>query len=186
MRSWKTINTKDVFRTKKIVLTRELITDGSDERYSTYITQITPGVSIIPYTPKDRSFVLVKQFRNSIKNEIWQFPAGHMNEGESALECAKRELHEETKCSAEKIINLGNFYPDSELIATKGNFFLALNPIEDLKKSNFEAEEVLCKKFREEEVIKAISNGEIRDGWTLSAFCLFIIWDTDKFHNEQA
>jgi 8-oxo-dGTP pyrophosphatase MutT (NUDIX family) len=50
---------------------------------------------ILYYNDKEASeqkYLLVKGRQTG----IWSFPKGHSNRGESSLECAKREIHEET------------------------------------------------------------------------------------------
>jgi len=55
-----------------------------------------PGaVAIIPLLDDGR-LVLVRQYRYPIGRAIVEFPAGKLDEGESTLECARRELREET------------------------------------------------------------------------------------------
>jgi ADP-ribose pyrophosphatase len=55
-----------------------------------------PGaVAVIPLLDDGR-LVLVRQFRYPIGRTIVEFPAGKLDAGESTLECARRELREET------------------------------------------------------------------------------------------
>jgi len=59
-----------------------------------------PGaVAVIPLLDDGR-VVLVRQFRYPIGKTIVEFPAGKLDAGESTLECARRELHEETGYAA--------------------------------------------------------------------------------------
>ena len=55
-----------------------------------------PGaVAVIPLLDDGR-MVLVRQYRYPIAKTIVEFPAGKLDAGESTLECARRELLEET------------------------------------------------------------------------------------------
>jgi ADP-ribose pyrophosphatase len=55
-----------------------------------------PGaVAIVPLLDDGR-VVLVRQFRYPIGKTIVEFPAGKLDAGESILDCARRELREET------------------------------------------------------------------------------------------
>jgi len=53
------------------------------------------GVSIIAHD-KGGYYAIVKQFRNTINKWIYEFPAGKLDDGESIIRAAKRELREET------------------------------------------------------------------------------------------
>lgn len=68
------------------VSTRELIEHSS-------------AVAILPVLDDGR-LVLVKQYRNSIKQTLLEFPAGCVEANESIEQAAKRELQEETGYSA--------------------------------------------------------------------------------------
>ena len=61
-----------------------------------------PAVAIIPVLDDGR-MVLVKQYRNSIKQALLEFPAGGVEAHESFVQAAKRELQEETGYSASKL-----------------------------------------------------------------------------------
>ncbi|MBG6081519.1 NUDIX domain-containing protein [Rubrivivax gelatinosus] len=55
-----------------------------------------PGaVAVVPLLDDGR-IVLVRQYRYPIARTIVEFPAGKRDPGESTLDCARRELHEET------------------------------------------------------------------------------------------
>lgn len=66
-----------------------------------------PGAaSVIPLLP-DGQIILVRQFRYPIGQVTLEVPAGKLDKpGEDPLECAKRELSEETGYTAEKIWKL--------------------------------------------------------------------------------
>lgn len=55
----------------------------------------------------DRKIILVRQFRPAVDREILEFPAGYINNKESIIEAAKRELYEETGfvCDSMEYIN---------------------------------------------------------------------------------
>jgi ADP-ribose pyrophosphatase len=70
-----------------------VLPDGS-EATREYIAH--PGaVAVIPLLDDGR-MVMVRQYRYPIAKTIIEFPAGKLDAGESTLECARRELLEET------------------------------------------------------------------------------------------
>ena len=67
-----------------------------------------PGASaIIPFvgdpSERDPAILLIKQYRYAAKGFLYEIPAGRLNPGEDPLNCAQRELKEETGCSARNI-----------------------------------------------------------------------------------
>ncbi len=56
----------------------------------------TDAVVMIVNDPSDEHVVLLREFRLELGRTIYGFPAGLIDEGETAAECAVRELKEET------------------------------------------------------------------------------------------
>jgi ADP-ribose pyrophosphatase len=65
---------------------------------------------IIPFIGRDKILIL-RQYRPVIDSYLYELPAGTLDKGESALDCARREIVEETGYSAGKLIRLGEIYP---------------------------------------------------------------------------
>lgn len=59
-----------------------------------------PGAVVILPVFDDGSVLLERQFRYPLDRVFIEFPAGKIDPGEDTLECAKRELHEETGYTA--------------------------------------------------------------------------------------
>ena len=68
------------------------------------------AVAILAIT-KENKVVLVKQFRKAIEQEIYELPAGKIEIGETPLDCASRELKEETGYSANSMKQIHKYYP---------------------------------------------------------------------------
>ena len=58
------------------------------------IVRHPPSVVLIPVEPDGR-VVVIRQFRPALGREIWEFPAGSVNAGESLDDAARRECEEE-------------------------------------------------------------------------------------------
>jgi len=69
-----------------------------------------PGaVAIVPVLPDGR-IVLVRQYRYAAGKPLLEIPAGTLEEGEDPLECARRELREETGYEASELMALLRCY----------------------------------------------------------------------------
>lgn len=70
-----------------------------------------PGaVCLIPILP-DGKICLIRQFRYGPGEEFIEIPAGKLDAGEAPLDCAYRELEEETGYRTKKLTFLTNIYP---------------------------------------------------------------------------
>lgn len=62
-----------------------------------------PGASAVVALTESGKIVLVRQYRTALDRVTVEIPAGKLDPGEDPLECAKRELREETGFSAKRI-----------------------------------------------------------------------------------
>jgi 8-oxo-dGTP pyrophosphatase MutT (NUDIX family) len=61
-----------------------------------YVLEYPPWVNVLALT-ESREAVLIRQYRHGVKRTILEFPGGGVDDADdSALECARRELVEET------------------------------------------------------------------------------------------
>jgi ADP-ribose pyrophosphatase len=66
-----------------------------------YVRESNGFVIVVALTP-ERDVVLVRQYRYGVDDVIVELPAGSIDEGEDPLDCAKRELAEETGYTAQR------------------------------------------------------------------------------------
>lgn len=68
------------------------------------------GVTVLPMD--ENGYVsCVRQYRYPIGEHILEVPAGKLETGENPLDCAVRELSEETGITADEFVDLGKIYP---------------------------------------------------------------------------
>jgi ADP-ribose pyrophosphatase len=84
------------------------------------IVRHRPSVVLIPFEDDGR-VVLVRQYRAPIDRMTWEFPAGGLDQGESAEAAALRECEEEIARVPARVERLGAWYPvpgycDEEMI----------------------------------------------------------------------
>ena len=83
---------------------------------------------IVPYFDNGDT-VLVRQWRHAWDESSWEVPAGTFNGDEAPLDCAKRELAEETGLVASTYTSLG-VVRGAALLTGRAHMFLAESIIE--------------------------------------------------------
>lgn len=79
---------------------------------------------IIPFLSGER-IILEKQYRHAIEKWVYELPAGHIENGESAKEAAVRELGEETGYSAGSMRFLFKTYELPDLTSAIRHYYVA-------------------------------------------------------------
>jgi ADP-ribose pyrophosphatase len=91
---------------------------------ATYTVLANPDSAfVVPYFDNGDT-VLVRQWRHAWEESSWEVPAGTFNDGETPLECAKRELAEETGLVASRYTSLGVVH-GAAFLTGRAHMFLA-------------------------------------------------------------
>jgi ADP-ribose pyrophosphatase len=130
------------------------------------------GASVILPILDDGRVILVRQYRYPVGEALLELPAGTLEPEEDPLECAARELVEETGHVAGSLNPLGRFYnapgyADEKLLAVLAT---ELEPTDGGELDPDENIEVVV--VTSQELSQLISRGEIRDGKTLATLLL--------------
>lgn len=80
--------------------------------FTTFLEVIRhPGAAALVALTEDQRVILLRQYRHAVGDFIWEIPAGTRRAGEDPMECAKRELAEETGYQASHLELLGEIVP---------------------------------------------------------------------------
>ncbi len=89
-----------------------------------FAVELPDYISIVALTVQ-REVVLVKQFRPVSECVTLELPSGCLEPGELPLECARRELLEETGFRADELVELGWLLPDTGRLANRLGCYFA-------------------------------------------------------------
>jgi ADP-ribose pyrophosphatase len=90
-----------------------------------------PGASaVVPFlgdpAGDDPQILLLKQYRYATEEFLYEIPAGRLDPGEEPIDCAHRELMEETGCKAERMEHLYTFYTTPGFTDERIHAFMAV------------------------------------------------------------
>ena len=123
--------------------------------------------AVVPLT-KEGNVILVRQYRYPFAQVMLEIPAGKLDAGEDPLQCARRELMEETGLEAREFVSLGVYYPSVAVMDEVIHLYLARNFTTG--ETNLDADEFLHVEQRPiRDVVEQVMRGEIPDGKTQTA-----------------
>jgi ADP-ribose pyrophosphatase len=87
------------------------------------------AAAVLPFLdePNDLSarILLIRQYRYASDGELYEIPAGRLEDDEAPVDCARRELREEAGCDAQRFESLGGFFTTPGFIDEFIHLFLA-------------------------------------------------------------
>jgi ADP-ribose pyrophosphatase len=152
---------------------RRRFPDGRE--HDVAIVRHRPSVVLIPLE-NDGRVVLVRQYRAALDRDLWEFPAGSLEAGESPDDAARRECEEEIGRVPERLERLGAWFPtpgycDEEMIFYRVSGLRM--PAPDSPHRHDDDENITAAAFSVAEVRAMSRRGEIVDLKT--AFALSLI-----------
>ena len=139
-----------------------------------YVREASSSNGAVVLVKSSAGFVFVKVHRRANRGVFIEAPRGYGEEGETARQCAARELEEETgfKVNEARFLELGRVQPNSAILAsTVSVFFVDVG--QELPVSTTDGEVQSRVVIPEAQIKTAICSGQLIDGFTLSAFALF-------------
>jgi len=116
--------------------------------------------------------LLVRQYRLPARAFLWELPAGRLDEGETPLQAAKRELLEETGCRARRWKKLASFYASPGYVSEKMTIFVATGLSQGAAQP-MENERIQGRWFTPRQLDAWLRAGKLRDAKTLIGLVLW-------------
>jgi ADP-ribose pyrophosphatase len=164
----KLISSEEKFRTPIFWITQDRAVDPDGFKIDRAIVH-HPGSAVMLAIDDRKRVLLVRQYRLAAQASLWELPAGKVDEGESPLKAAKRELGEETGYKARKWKKLISFFPSPGFLSEKMTIFLAAD-LTAGPPHNMEDERIETRWFTAKELKEAIRSGKIVDGKTMVGY----------------
>ncbi len=130
-----------------------------------------PGAVGIVALKENGDIVMVKQYRKAVEQVLLELPAGKLEQGENPLDCAARELTEETGYTAGDLRYLVSFYTSPGFSNEIMHMFLATN-LKEGKNDPDDDEMVETVEISRDRAMDMILKGEIKDGKTIAGILL--------------
>jgi ADP-ribose pyrophosphatase len=132
-----------------------------------------PGAAaVVPFLSdprgNDPQILLLKQYRYAANTYLHEIPAGRLDPGEDPAACARRELREETGCTATDVEPLVTIYTTPGFTDERIHLFMATGLT--FGETGRESDEFIeVETIRLSRALEMIGAGEIPDGKTMAA-----------------
>lgn len=141
--------------------------DGTEALYS--VVTNPDSAFVVPHF-ENGDTMLVRQWRHAWDISSWEVPAGTFDNGESALDCAQRELGEETGLIAERYTSLG-VVRGAAFLTGRAHLFLAEGLRESTRSPESYEQDMELLRLPMPDALEAALGGEIVHSGSVTALC---------------
>lgn len=173
---WKTLSSRIAYQSPYLTVREDTVITpgGSEGLYS--IVESKPGVLIVAQTNTDEIY-LIESFRYPLQAWRWEIPGGGIDEGDSALEAAQKELAEELGLQADTWEQLGDMYPSNNGPLNDHNLVFLARGLHPVQKHHETGEAIRPPKAVPwQEVARMVQTGELTDGQSLGVLLHYFLW----------
>jgi len=181
---WTILSTREVYNNPWIRVREDQVINpsGGNSIYGV-VEYKNRAVGVIPIDDEGYTW-LVGQYRYCHNIYEWEIPEGGCPEGENLMDCARRELLEETGIIAEKIeVVLGGLQLSNSTTNEVATLFVARG-LSFTDAEPEETEQLQVKRVLLTEAVRMARSGEIRDG--LSVLGLLLVGSGDRVLEAKA
>jgi ADP-ribose pyrophosphatase len=173
----KVLKTKVVYQAPVFYVTSEQVKEPSGVKVRRDLIRHPGSVVIMALdeTKAEARVLLIKQYRYAAGDEIWEFPAGRIDPGDTPLSGAKRELAEETGYKAREWKRALFFYSSPGFLDETMSVFLARDLVKGKAKPE-EDEFITASLVPISKAVRMVMDGEIQDAKTIAG----ILWIAQK------
>ena len=133
---------------------------------------VTPeAVVILPIFDRD-TVVMIRNERFAVGQTLWELPAGTVEYGEPIVECAGRELIEETGYRAGRLAHLVDFYPSPGICTENMHAYLA-EDLQHVGQHLDDNEQIFVEVMPLSRSMQMVKDNTIRDGKTMAVLLYY-------------
>lgn len=158
------------------VLRQDVVGEDGSRRDHFTIRFPRPAVGIVVRRGTD--FLLLRQYRFIVDEFVWALPSGGVEEGESLLEAAARELEEESGYVAEGLSHFLTCYASYGCSNQRFEIFLT-DHVRPTSADIDRAEVLSVRWFSRAEVLALVQSNGIVDNLSLSPLLLALLSDAE-------
>jgi ADP-ribose pyrophosphatase len=140
---------------------------------------VHPGAVVVLGLLDDGRVLLIRNRRYAVGQILLELPAGTLEKGEDPMNCAGRELLEETGYLARRLQPMGNYFTSPGILSERMYAYAAYD-LQERKAALEEGEEIELRPTALDEAIQMCGDGRIADAKTIATLLMY-----DRFHRGE-
>jgi ADP-ribose pyrophosphatase len=175
--AYRLIEKQTLYNGKKIRLEVHHLEDDEGRRTQREVVAHPGAVCVLPLFPNE-TVLLIRNRRYAVGQILLELPAGTLDKNEDPINCAGRELLEETGYLAGRLKSLGNFYTSPGILSEKMYAYAAYD-LQRQRPDLDEGEEIELAPTAFADAIEMIRTSEIQDAKTIATLLMY-----ERFHRQ--
>ncbi len=137
-----------------------------------YYKLVAPDTTVVVAMTPEEKVVVLRQYKHGVGATVWSLPAGFCDNGESPLDCARRELLEETGYRAGRWVSLGGYVRDGNRGGGSVYAFLALDAQKVAEPNGCDLEQSEVHYLKMAKLLSLIRNQQVESVGIIAAILL--------------
>jgi ADP-ribose pyrophosphatase len=177
--SYKLLERQVIYSGKKCRLElHDIVNEETGSRHKREVVA-HPGAVVVLGFLDDGQILLIRNYRYAVGQTLIELPAGTLEKNEDPMNCAGRELLEETGYLATKLAPLCVFYTSPGILSERMYAYAAYGLQKELAALE-EGEDIELMPVKWEQAMEMVGDGTIKDGKTIATLLWF-----DRFRREK-
>lgn len=162
---------REIYAGRVVTLRLKYLPQPDGRRHLREIVEHAPGAAVVA-VDDDGQVLLVRQLRPAVDAALLELPAGLVDAGESPIDCARRELAEETGLAASYVEPLVSFYTSPGFSTELIHIFVATG-LREASVEHDEEEDIQLVRLPLEDAIRQVTQTEISDAKTVAGLVAY-------------
>jgi ADP-ribose pyrophosphatase len=172
------IDKQVIFEGRKVRLEIHHLEDDDGRRHKVEVVAHPGAVVVLPILD-DHTILLIRNRRYATGQTLLELPAGTLEKGEDPMNCAGRELQEETGYLAGRLKIVGSFFSSPGILSEKMYAFAAFD-LQKTRQALEHGEEIEVQETPIDDAIEWTRTGQIADAKTIATLLLY-----DRFFRNR-
>lgn len=166
-----TLSSQVIYTGKVFGIRRDEVIEPSGVRTTREMITHPGSVVVLPVLPDGR-VLLIQQYRYAARQYLWELVAGRIDEGETPLQAAERELKEETGYRAKRLKIFLELFPTPGFLEEK-MFLLLAEGLTAGEATPEDDEKIISRAYKRKQIEDMLQEKELRDAKTIAGLLYY-------------